>query len=138
MKNTILMAALVAATMVTSTATAGDIGFGAVLSINTHGEISFGPRAFTSKKAKKFVASGGVNYNFMSNSLEPVVGVGYTMKSGFVGGEIAYNLKDEKFNFGAAAGWSNAKNVPAVGAAAEEEVECPAGTTRLGDSCVEI
>ncbi len=115
-----LLLAGVAAAMLSGVATASDIGVGAVLSFNTQGDVSFGPRVFTSKKAKKWVASGGLNYNFMTKGFEPVVGVGYTFKDGFVGGEIAFSFSDGAPNFAAAAGWSNAK----------KQVACPAGQTR--------
>jgi hypothetical protein len=104
----IIISAIAASLLFGGAANAG-VGVAAVLSINLDGDISLGGRAFTSSKSKKFVGSTGLNYNFTSNSIEPVLGLGYTFKNGFGGADIAYSIEDMKFNFGAAAGWSNAK-----------------------------
>ncbi|MGY8986276.1 MAG: hypothetical protein ACKVIX_06565 [Sphingomonadales bacterium] len=117
--NKLLVISIAASMLLGTTATAG-VGIGAVLSINLNGEVSLGARAFTLNKSKKFVGSGGLNYNFMSNSIEPILGLGYTFKGGFGGADIAYSIKDTKFNIGAAAGWSNAK------------LRCPGGVLDCG------
>jgi len=115
--NKLLISTIAASMLLGATASAG-VGIGAVLSINLNGEVSLGARSFTSNKSKKFVGNAGLNYNFMSNSIEPVLGLGYTFKSGFGGADIAYSIKGT----GSAAvwGWSNAK------------LRCPAGVLDCG------
>ena len=113
----------------------GKVGFGAVFSINTGGEISIGARIFNKKVVREsievpisecpgpwtpcrsvflnskgnVVATGGVNYNFSSGSFEPVLGVGYTFSNGLVAAEASYSFKDKKVNWNLAGGWGSAK-----------------------------
>lgn len=113
----------------------GEIGFGAVLSINTSGEFSVGARVFNKGITKEWidelpsvcpgtpssctsvylnsknniVATAGLNYNFTRDSFEPVIGVGYVISSGLFATEVSYSLRDKKFNWNLSGGWSNAE-----------------------------